>query len=98
MVDPNVKLLELTVVFPTVTVTFDEFNVDDELSSFVLSDPTKFNEYVFPDVDHDLLLTSLAHVGADVSGVNEYDFAELLFSEVSSNAFALIVIDIVPPV
>ena len=95
---PNVKLLELTAVPPTFTVTFDVLNVDEELFNPVSSEPTRFSAYVFPDVDHVPPLTLSAHVGAVVSGVNEYVFAELVFPAVSTNAPALTVIDIVPPV
>ena len=100
-VEPNVKLLALTTVPSTFTVKFLEVpvvNFDDESFNPVSSDPTKFNAYVFADVDHVPPLTSFAHVGAVISGVNEYVFEELVFPAVSTNAPALAVIDIVPPV
>ena len=60
-------MLELTVEFPTFTVTFDELSVDDESFNPVSSDPTKFNAYVFADELYVPSLILLAHVGFVVS-------------------------------
>ena len=98
---PNVILLVLTVTPSTVIDIFPEVpfvNVDaDEFSDFS-SEPTTLNLYVFADSENVPPLISSAHTGAVVSGVNEYVFDALVFPPVSTNAPALIVISIGPPV
>ena len=94
---PNEKFV-VEVPF-TFTVTFPLID-DDELFKYLSSDPTKFNEYVFPDAEYapSLTLTSFAHVGFVESVVTVYVFASLVFPDVSTNTPAFIIISIVPPV
>ena len=96
--EPKTKLLELHVVFPITTVTFEDI-VDDAVLSFVSSVPVKlilsvfaFESYVFVES------RSAFQAGAVTSGVIEYVFAEFLFPAASRIAPAFSVTLIVPPV